>query len=103
MWNTFAGLPTTKSGRWSVVLTIAFAIIFFFNTIVFIPSSSDVSWRQVILSFDGLAMVLSSLAAGITGLVALFQQHERSWLVWISIWPVLIVLFLLVSEFLFPN
>jgi UDP-N-acetylmuramyl pentapeptide phosphotransferase/UDP-N-acetylglucosamine-1-phosphate transferase len=103
MWNTFAGLPATKSGKWSVVFTIAFAVLFLVNTLVIIPASSDVSWEQIMLSFDGLTMVLCGLAAGITGLVALIYHHERSWLVWISIWPGLIVGFLLVSEFLFPD
>ena len=103
MWNTFVGLPTTKSGRWSVVLTIVFAVFFFVNTLVYIPSSSDVSWRQILLSLDGLTMLLCGLAASITGLVALIQQHERSWFVWVSIWPGLIIIFLVISEFLFPN
>lgn len=48
-------------------------------------------------------MLLCGLSSGITGMLAITRQHERSWLVWITLLPSLFVIFLLVGEFLFPH
>jgi len=59
-------------------------------------------WRQVLLPFYGIAMLLCGLGGGIVGLIAVVQQHERSWLVWLTMLPLVFVLFLLIGEFLVP-
>jgi len=48
-------------------------------------------------------MLLTGLAAGITGLIAIIRHHERSWLVGLAILPGLWVLFMLLGEFLVPH
>jgi hypothetical protein len=48
-------------------------------------------------------MLLCGLAAGILGLIAVIRKNERSWLVWLTLLPGLLVLFLLLGEFLFPH
>jgi len=67
------------------------------------PSTETEPWRQVVLPFYGIGMLLVGLAAGIVGLIAIIKQQERSWLVWIAILPLLFVVFLLLGEFLVPH
>jgi len=86
-----------------VGLGILFVVLFLVNSFVFMPTSSDAPWRQVILPFYGIFMLLCGLAAGIIGLVAVIRRHERSWLVWLTLLPGLLVLFLVLGEFLVPH
>ena len=101
--SRFIERPHTRLGWRSVWLGITFAVLFLINSFVFMPSSSDAPWRHVILPFYGIFMLLCGLGSGIVGLIAVIRQHERSWLVWLTILPSLFVLFLLVGEFLFPH
>lgn len=95
--------PHTKPGQWSVRLGAAFVILFLINSFVFMPTSGDAPWRHIILPFYGILMLLCGLAAGIVGLISVLRQHERSWLVWLTLLPGLLVLSLLLGEFLFPH
>lgn len=95
--------PRTRLGTWAVWLMAAFVVMFLINSFVFMPTSSDAAWRQVILPFYGIFMLLCGLAAGIVGLVAVIRQRERSWLVWLTILPLLWVLFMVLGEFLVPH
>ena len=99
----FTEKPHTKLGRWAVGLGILFVVLFLINSFVFMPTSSDAPWRQVVLPFYGIFMLLCGLAAGIIGLVAVIRRHERSWLVWLTLLPGLFVLFLVLGEFLIPH
>jgi hypothetical protein len=78
-------------------------VMFLINSFVFMPTSSDAPWRQVILPFYGIFMLLCGLSAGVVGLVAITRQRERSWLVWLTILPLAWVLFMLLGEFLVPH
>ncbi|OGO75640.1 MAG: hypothetical protein A3K41_09285 [Chloroflexi bacterium RIFOXYD12_FULL_57_15] len=99
MWR-----PHTRLGWWAVWLMAAFVVMFLINAFVFMsmPSFSDGAWRQVVLPFYGIFMLLCGLAAGVVGLIAITRQHERSWLVWLTILPLAWVLFMLLGEFLVP-
>jgi len=99
----FTEKPHTRLGRWAVGLGILFVVLFLINSFVFMPTSSDAPWRQVVLPFYGIFMLLCGLAAGIIGLVAVIRRHERSWLVWLTLLPGLLVLFLVLGEFLVPH
>jgi len=99
----FLGMPGTKLGWWSFGLGVAFVVMFLINSFVFMPTSSDAPWRQVILPFYGIFMLLCGLAAGVVGLIAVIRQHERSWLVWLTLLPGLFVLFFVLGEFLVPH
>ena len=55
------------------------------------------------LPFYGIAMLSCRLAAGIVGLIAAIWQHERSWLVWLTMLPGLMVLIFVLGEFLVPH
>ena len=95
--------PHTRLGWWSVVLGLVFVVLFLINSFVFMPTSSDAPWRQVILPFYGIFMMLCGLASGIVGLEAVVRQRERSWLVWLMLLPGMFVLFFLLGEFLVPH
>jgi hypothetical protein len=95
--------PSTKLGRWSVVLAATFAVLFLVNSTVFIPSTVEIPWRQAVLPFYGIGMLLCGLAAGIVGLIAMAWRHERSCLVWLTLLPGLWVIFLVLGEFLVPH
>jgi hypothetical protein len=48
-------------------------------------------------------MLLCGLASGLIGWIAVIGNHERSWLVLLTLLPGLWVVFMLVGEFLFPH
>jgi hypothetical protein len=99
----FLGLPSTQLGRWSVGLMVTFVVLFIINATVFMPSTVVVPWRQVILPFYGIFMMLCGFTAGIVGVIAVIRRHERSWLVWLTILPSLFVLVFVLGEFLVPH
>jgi hypothetical protein len=97
------GRPSTRPGWWSVGLGASFVVLWIINSTVFMPSIVLVPWRQAILPFYGIFMLLCGLAAGIVGLVAVIWRRERSWLVWLTILPGLLVLVFVVGELLVPH
>jgi hypothetical protein len=50
----------------------------------------------------GIFMLLCGLVAGIVGLIAILRQHERSWLVWLAVLPMLWGIFMVLGECLVP-
>jgi hypothetical protein len=105
MKTQFTEKPHTRLGWWATWLMVAFVVMFLINSFVFMamPSLGDGTWRQTILPFYGIAMLLCGLAAGIVGLIAIARQQERSWMVWLAVLPFLWVLFMLMGELLFPH
>ena len=99
----FLSTPSTKLGRWSVALAVTFVVLFIINSAVFMRLTQEAPWQHTILPFYGIAMLLCGLAAGIAGLVAVIRRHERSWLVWLTMLPGLLVIFLLLGELLVPH
>lgn len=95
--------PHTRLGWWAIWLAAVFVVMFLINSFVFMPTSSDAPWRHVILPFYGIAMLLCGLASGIIGWIAVIRNHERSWLVLLTLLPGLWIVFMLVGEFLFPH
>lgn len=94
--------PSTRLGWYSVGLAATFVLLFIINATVFMHSTVVVPWRQVLLPFYGIAILLCGLSSGAMGLIALIRRHERSALVWFAVLPLLFVLFLLIGEFLVP-
>ena len=95
--------PHTRLGWWAIWLAAVFVVMFLINSFVFMPTSSDAPWRHVVLPFYGIAMLLCGLASGIIGWIAVIRNHERSWLVLLTLLPGLWIVFMLVGEFLFPH
>jgi hypothetical protein len=101
--SSFVQRPGTRLGWWAVGLALAFMLMFILNSTVFMGLPEDVPWRQTVLPFYGIFMLLCGLAAGVVGLIAVMRKHERSWMVWVTILPGALVLFLLLGEFLVPH
>ena len=101
MRQSFWSKPSTCPGWWSIWLAAAFLVMFIINAAVFMQLK-EAPWQHTYLPFYGIAMLLVGLSAGIMGLIAVIRQHERSWLVWLTILPGLFVLFLVLGEFLGP-
>jgi hypothetical protein len=99
----FLSTPSTKLGRWSVALAATFVALFIINAAVFMRLTQEAPWQHTLLPFYGIAMLACGLAAGIVGLVAVIRWHERSWLVWLTLLPELLVIFLILGEFLVPH
>lgn len=99
----FLSRPRTKLGWWSVALAATFVVLFIINATVFMPSTVEAAWRQAVLPFYAIAMLSCGLAAGIVGLIAVIRRHERSWLVWLTMLPGLMVVTLVLGEFLLPH
>ncbi len=95
--------PSTRLGWWAVGLAIAFIIMSFINSAVFMRLSENASWRQTILPFYGILMMLCGLAAFVVGLMAFIRSHERSWLVWLTLLPGASALLFVLGEFLVPH
>lgn len=93
-WWHVLGLPRTEAGWWSARLTAGFAVL-----LVFIFAGG---WRFLI-PMPVFAIMACGLAAGIVGLLAVFCQHERSWLVWLALVPMLLVVAFLIAEFTIPH
>ncbi len=102
MWQT----PATRLGKWAVGLAAAFVVMFIVNTAIFMPLwmyAPDAPWRQALLPVYGIFMMLCGLAAGIVALVAVIREHERSWLVWLTLLPWAFALFFVTGELLVPH
>jgi hypothetical protein len=94
------GWPSTRLGWWSIALaatSVALTLIY-----LIVVSREWLSEQQVIgLAFTILpSCALAALAAGIVGLIAVIRRHERSLLVWLTMLPMLMIVFNLLSAFL---
>jgi len=104
--SSFLQRPGTRMGWWAVGLGAAFVVMFIINSTVFMPAYQDATntlWRQNLLPFYGIFMMLCALAAGVVGLIAVIKKHERSWLVWLTILPGAFALIFILGEFLSPH
>jgi hypothetical protein len=97
--SPFLKRPSTRLGWWAVGLAIAFIVMSIINSTVFMRLSEAVSWRQTILPFYGIFMMLCGVATFVVGLIAIIQNHERSWLVWLTLLPGASALFFVLGEF----
>ena len=98
--------PGTQLGWWAGGIGAAYVVLYLINTFVFMPgamSGGDAGWRQTYLPYYGILMVLCGLLAGGLGLAAVVREHERSWLVWLSVLIGASVVVLLLGEFLVPH
>jgi hypothetical protein len=102
-WRRFLKLPGTQLGWWSLGLAVVYVLLTIINSAVFMRLNEDVPWRTTLLPFYGIFMLLCGFAAGVVGLIAVTRQHERSWLVWLSILIGLNTLIFVLGEFLIPH
>jgi len=95
--------PGTRPGWWAVGLGLAYGVLSLINSAVFMRLSEDLPWRQTVLPIYGIVMLLCGLAAGLVGAIAIIRQHERSWLVWLTVLAGALVVAFLLGEFLIPH
>jgi hypothetical protein len=101
--STFWQRPGTKLGWWAVGLAVAFVVMYVFSAAVIWRLHTNTPWQMAVLPIYGILMLLCGLASGIVGLIALIRKHERSWVLWLTILPGAMMLFLLLGEFLVPH
>jgi len=101
-------LPTTRLGRWSMWLAVAFIVMFAINS-VFIgalgTSTNETvdAFSRTVMPFYGIGMLMVGVSAGAVGLISIIKDHERSWVAWATLLPLAFVLFLLIGEFATPH
>ena len=102
--STFKQLPKSRIAWWSVGLAAVFVVLSILDMYVMYRVSNNLplAQRGAMISF-GFLLMLSGLAAGITGLIALLKKKERSWLTWLSTLPGLLMLILLLGEIIGPE
>ena len=86
--SRFNEKPHTKLGWWAVGFAVA--------GILLVPAWS------ILPGGAGLGF-LCELVGGILALIAIIRQKERSWLVWLSVLPMINVFVFILAEFLFPH
>lgn len=101
--SSFSRRPKSRWGWWAAGLAAAFLVMSILNSAVFMHLPEDLTWRQTLLPFYGITMVLCGLAAGVVGLIAVLREKERSWMVWCATLSGALTLFLLLGEFLVPH
>ncbi|MHB1120311.1 MAG: hypothetical protein ACYC11_09655 [Bellilinea sp.] len=101
--SSFLQLPSTKTGWWAVGLAVTYAGMGIINTFVFMRLPEDAPWRQTLLPYYGILMVLCGLSAGVVALIAVMRNGERSWLVWLTIVQWVFTLALVMGEFLIAH
>lgn len=101
--STFLKRPHTRLGWWAVGLAIAYVVMNIVNSAVFMRLSGDEPWRQTILPFYGIVMMLFGLATFVIALIAVIRSHERSWLVWLTLLPGASAMVFVLGEFLVPH
>lgn len=102
-WRRVLKQPDTKLGWWSLGLAVVYIMLMIINSVVFMRLPGNIPWRTTLLPFYGIFMLLCGFATGIVGLTTVTRQHERSWLVWLSILIGLNTLIFVLGEFLFPH
>lgn len=86
--SRFLQRPHTRLGWWAAGLAAAGILLVF-------------AWS--ILPGGAWLGFLCELAGGIVALTAMIREHERSWVVWLSILPMVSVFIFILAEFLFPH
>jgi peptidoglycan/LPS O-acetylase OafA/YrhL len=101
--SSLKGRPASKLGWWAVSLAGVFLALFILNSIVLMPVAQILGegWWNTAFAIYGIFTFLCGFVGGVLGLVAILR-HERSGLVWITILPLLVVVFFLVGEFFIP-
>ena len=99
--------PTTKLGKWSIGLCIAFLIlmVIVFMSVIF-SAKDEISenffeplWPAVTLLIAGACEMIAS----VLGVVSIIKNKERSILVFFAVGVGLFALFFLIGELLFPH
>ncbi len=84
--SRFIQRPATKVGWWSAGLAILTTVMILVNVLGLNPLEGP---SFLVTAYD-LIMFASMVAAIVLGVIALTSKHERSWMVWLFMVPILI-------------
>lgn len=101
--SAFMKLPVSRLGWWSVGLAVLYSLMGIINNFVFMQLPAETPWRQTVLPYYGIVMLLVGLSAGVVALIAMFRYRERSWLVWLTLLQWAFTLFMISGEFLIAH
>lgn len=101
-------LPTTRLGRVSMWLAVAFLVGFAINMamVPIVGMSTDPAvneFSRTYLPYWGVTLFASGFIAGAVGLVAIVKDKERSIITLLTLVPMLFVTMFLLGEFLLPH
>ena len=96
--------PGTLPGWWAVGLITAFFALLLINLPNILNSSAtQPAWVQIAIPIYEIANLLCGLGALVLGWFAILRRGERSWLVFLSILPGLILIVFLLGELILPH
>jgi hypothetical protein len=100
--------PTTRLGKWSFWLAVAFIVGFGINSMLVgvVGTSTDATvneFSRTYLPFWGIALFTCGAAAGVLGLIAMLKSKERSVFTLLAVLPLLFVAVFLLGELLVPH
>jgi hypothetical protein len=99
----FLAWPVTRLGWWSFGLGAVTLLLPLLTLVGNLTSRIYSIPLQISLGVSGLFLVACGIAAGITGLIAVIRNRERSIFLWICMLIGLFFLFLIVGEFAVPH
>lgn len=98
--STFMKLPVTRLGWGAVGLAVLYSLMGIINNMVFMRLPVETPWRQTVLPYYGIFMLLVGLSTGVVALIAMFSRRERSWLVWLALLQWFFTIFFVFGELL---
>ena len=101
--SAFLRRPNTRLGWWALGLAIVFEVLNIINSAVFMRLPENVPWRETVLPYFGIFMMLCGVSSGVVGLIAIIRNHERSWLVWLAVLVGAFALLFILAEYLIPH
>ena len=85
LWRRVLSLPQTRLGWWAIGLaSVSVVILIHKLTAGFFEFRALEKLLEELIGWVLSAWVLSGLAGGVVGLIAVLRRHERSWLVWVA-------------------
>lgn len=100
----FGGVPTTRLGQWAVGLAAVFAVGLISNIVLAATGILDMGNAPAAVRIAYvIALLGTGLAAGVTGVIAMMREHERSWLLWLPILVGVMAITIVAFEVLFQD
>ncbi len=103
MWRRIVSLPSTRLGRWSVGLAIAFFLVFelwLFYAMILRPIPRPTFFSDPLHAVLLLGAAAAAITSGIVGALAMVAKGERSLTVLVSVLVGAFVIYWTIGEFL---
>lgn len=90
--SKFFQRPATKTGWWAGILALAGILMLAVNNLGLIPlGQTPTRLSSILIQAYNLGMFACLIGAVVLGMIALLGRGERSWMVWLFIVPVLLL------------